>query len=127
VVVIEDNPDISSTVGDWLQQHGHRVRIADTGVDGVALVRDLRPDLVLCDIGLPDITGVEVGQAIRALPLEPQPTLVAVTGWGRDDDRRRTSDAGFDAHLVKPFNLKQLSAILHACMARRSTSATAGE
>ncbi len=112
VTVIEDNDDAADTLTLWLEEMGHRVRLARTGPDGLALVREGKPDVVLCDIGLPGMDGVEVCRRIRALELVPSPVMVALTGWGMEEDRRRTGEAGFEHHLVKPVVPDQLRAIL---------------
>jgi len=112
IVVVEDNEDAADTLALWLEELGHRVRVARTGPDGVGLVRAARPDVVLCDIGLPEMDGVEVCRRIKSLEGGPPPVMVALTGWGMDDDRRRTGEAGFAHHLVKPVVPGQLRAIL---------------
>ena len=112
IVVVEDNEDAADTLALWLEELGHRVRVARTGPDGVGLVRDARPDVVLCDIGLPEMDGVEVCRRIKALVGGRSPVMVALTGWGMEDDRRRTGEAGFAHHLVKPVVPDQLRAIL---------------
>jgi signal transduction histidine kinase len=115
IAIIEDNDDVADTLADLLGQLGHDVHVARTGRDGVALVQADAPDVVLCDLGLPGgMDGLDVCRAVRALPLATQPVMVALTGWGREDDRRRTSDAGFDRHLVKPIGLDPLQEILRA-------------
>jgi CheY-like chemotaxis protein len=97
----------------WLESQGHRVRIAYTGPDGVSLVKEARPDLVLCDLGLPGMDGVDVCRNIVA-GLSRPPVMVALTGWGMDADRARTVDAGFRHHLVKPVELQKLQSILES-------------
>jgi CheY-like chemotaxis protein len=114
VLVIEDNPDVADTLVVWLEDLGHRVWVARTGRAGVDLVTEARPDLVLCDLGLPDIDGLEVCRRIRSLGLAPRPRMVALTGWGRGDDRRRTKDAGFDTHIVKPVAEEKLLEVLRS-------------
>jgi signal transduction histidine kinase len=113
IAVIEDNEDAAETLAAWLEEQGHVVRIARTGPEGVDLVKAQLPDLVLCDIGLPGHDGVEVCRQVRALDIE-QPMMVALTGWGMDADRRRTAEAGFDRHLVKPVAIPQLVEVLRA-------------
>jgi signal transduction histidine kinase len=113
IAVIEDNEDAAETLAAWLEEQGHRVRIARTGPEGVDLVKAQLPDLVLCDIGLPGHDGVEVCRQVRALDID-QPMMVALTGWGMDADRRRTAEAGFDRHLVKPVAIPQLVEVLRA-------------
>jgi signal transduction histidine kinase len=112
VVVIEDNDDSADMLAMWLEHAGHRVQIARTGPEGLALVHAARPDVVLCDVGLPGMDGVEVCRRIQDLELGIRPLMVALTGWGMDADRRRTGEAGFDHHLVKPVALDKLRAIL---------------
>jgi signal transduction histidine kinase len=114
VLVIEDNPDVADTLVVWLEDLGHRVWVARTGRAGVDLVMEAGPDLVLCDLGLPDIDGIEVCRRIRSLGLAPRPRMVALTGWGRGDDRRRTKDAGFDTHIVKPVAEEKLLEVLRS-------------
>jgi signal transduction histidine kinase len=114
ILVIEDNDDIADTLAELLSELGHQVWVARTGPAGVALVQEALPNLVLCDIGLPGMDGVEVCYSVRGLPLAAQPVMVALTGWGRDDDRRRTREAGFDHHLVKPVALEKLHDVLRS-------------
>jgi signal transduction histidine kinase/ActR/RegA family two-component response regulator len=124
VVVVEDNDDAADTLTLWLEELGHGVRVARTGPVGLELVREARPDVVLCDIGLPDMDGVEVCRRVKALELAPPPVMVALTGWGMDEDRRRTAEAGFEHHLVKPVVPDRLRAILQAVAeARRARAA----
>ena len=89
VLVIEDNEDVAETLTMLLEELGHRVSLARTGRNGVALVQQKEPDVVLCDIGLPGMDGLEVCRQIRALPIKTRPIMVAVTGWGQDADRRK--------------------------------------
>jgi DNA-binding response OmpR family regulator len=98
----------------WLEDLGHTVAVAHTGKSGIELIRERRPDLVICDLGLPDLPGVEVCRTIRSLEGEHQPVMVALTGWGREEDRRLTKEAGFDQHLVKPVAPDSLKAVLRS-------------
>jgi signal transduction histidine kinase len=103
ILLVEDNDDISDTLAAWLEQLGHTAAIARAGEPGIAMMKAHRYDLVFCDLGLPDVDGLEVCRTVRQLPHEAQPKMmVALTGWGRADDRARTKEAGFDDHLVKP-------------------------
>jgi signal transduction histidine kinase len=113
VLVIEDNEDVAETLTMLLEELGHRVSLARTGRSGVALVQEIEPNVVLCDIGLPGMDGLEVCRQIRALPTKTRPVMVAVTGWGQDADRRKTHEAGFDHHLVKPVGIGSLNQLLH--------------
>jgi signal transduction histidine kinase len=114
IVVIEDNDDAADTLAEWLETMGHSVRVARSGPEGVDLVREYQPRLVLCDIGLPGMDGVEVCRHVKQLPIETQPVMVALTGWGMEADRKRTREVGFDHHLVKPVAPDKLVAILNA-------------
>jgi signal transduction histidine kinase len=112
ILVIEDNDDIADTLADLLSDLGHVVWVARNGPDGIDLVKEQAPEVVLCDLGLPGMDGVEVCRSVRTLELAAQPMMVALTGWGRDDDRRRTKEAGFDHHLVKPVATAKLNDLL---------------
>ena len=117
VVVIEDNHDAADLLALWLENLGHVVQVARSGPDGVALVQEVRPDIVLCDIGLPGMDGIEVCRRVQDLQLGARPIMVALTGWGMEADRQRTGDAGFDHHLVKPVALDKLRDILESVRA----------
>lgn len=112
VVVVEDNDDIADVLAEWLSQLGHTVRVARMGRRGIELVQEQAPDVVVCDLGLPDLDGMEVCREVRRLPLDHQPVMIALTGWGREDDVRSTREAGFDHHLVKPVATEKLEALL---------------
>jgi signal transduction histidine kinase len=112
IVVIEDNEDAAAMLAMWLENMGHEVQVACNGPEGLALVAEAHPDIVLCDIGLPGMDGVEVCRRVQDLQMGTPPIMVALTGWGMDADRKRTSDAGFDHHLVKPVALDRLREIL---------------
>lgn len=114
ILIIEDNEDVADTLLAWLTEQGHRVSVARSGLLGVDMVQQTRPDLVLCDLGLPGVDGLEVCRRIRALAIPRQPIMVALTGWGRDEDRHRTKEAGFDEHLVKPVASDRLRQVLRA-------------
>lgn len=116
ILVIEDNEDVGVTLTALLEDMGHRVWLARTGQAGIDLVPVARPDVVLCDLGLPELDGLEVCQRVRALGEQMRPLMVAMTGWGRDEDRRRTRDAGFDHHLVKPVSIENLDKVLRAAL-----------
>jgi signal transduction histidine kinase len=111
VLVIEDNADAREMLRIALELDGHRVETAGDGLSGVEVALRATPDLVLVDIGLPGLDGYAVARRLRA-ELGDRVTLVALTGYGQSDDRRRTTDAGFDAHLVKPVDPDVLSRAL---------------
>jgi signal transduction histidine kinase len=112
ILIIEDNDDVADTLASWLEDVGHRVSVARSGPEGVERVQQDGPQVVLCDLGLPGMDGLDVCRSVRGLAIAAQPTMVALTGWGREDDRRRTSEAGFDHHLVKPVSPDRLEALL---------------
>jgi CheY-like chemotaxis protein len=111
VLVVEDNEDARAALAALLEIDGYVVHAAPEGASGVELVREHRPDVALVDIGLPGIDGYEVARRIRALG-PPQPFLIALTGYGRPEDRERAIEAGFDTHLVKPVDPNDLAALL---------------
>jgi two-component system, sensor histidine kinase len=103
VLVIEDNVDAALTLTLLLESAGHTVAQAHDGASGLAKAREFRPELVLCDVGLPgEIDGYGVASAMRRDPVLKNAYLVAVTGFGQEEDARRAHDAGFDLHLTKP-------------------------
>jgi CheY-like chemotaxis protein len=102
VLIVEDNPDAAETLCDLLALFGHHPEAAHSGSSGVAAARRLRPDVVLCDIGLPEMDGYAVARELRGDPATAGIRLVALTGYGRDADREHAAAAGFDLHLVKP-------------------------
>jgi CheY-like chemotaxis protein len=112
VLVIEDNADAAETLGDLLALFGHEAEIAHTGAEGVHVARRRPPDVVLCDIGLPEMDGYAVARAVRSDPQFAATRLIALSGYGQPDDRRRTADVGFDEHLVKPVEHDVLNAAL---------------
>jgi PAS domain S-box-containing protein len=102
IAVVEDNDDGRASLVELLELLGHEVRAAADGGSGVDLVRDFRPDVVLLDLGLPVLDGLEVCRRIRSDPGVQDVHVVALTGWGTETDRRRTAEAGFNLHLTKP-------------------------
>jgi signal transduction histidine kinase len=114
VLVIEDNADTRDVLKFMLEVEGATVQTAETGEDGLRLAERGRPDIVLCDIGLPDIDGFEVARRLRTRAEGGATRLIALTGYGQAEDMRRAASAGFDAHLTKPVNLDQLMSLLVA-------------
>jgi PAS domain S-box-containing protein len=114
VVIVEDNVDAGATLGEILELSGHRVHLARDARAGLALARELHPDLVLCDIGLPDMDGYDFARAVRRDPALARTRLIAVTGYAQAEDRARALEAGFDAHLAKPPAIEDLEAAMQA-------------
>jgi CheY-like chemotaxis protein len=101
VLIAEDNPDAAEMMQVMLRLKGHDVRVASDGAEAIAIAKTFDPHIAFLDIGMPHMDGYEAARRIRELPGR-RVTLVALTGWGQDDDKRRSRDAGFDHHLTKP-------------------------
>ena len=112
VLIIEDNADTRDVLKLMLEVDGATVETAEGGEAGLHAVERMRPDVVLCDIGLPDIDGFEVARRIRARADFAATRLIALTGYGQAEDMRQALKAGFEAHLTKPVNLEALMALL---------------
>ena len=115
VLVVEDDVDVARTLRALLELLGHHPRVVHLGRDAIAAALEDRPDVLLCDIGLPGgMDGYEVARRFRADPLLSSVHLIAVTGWGHPDDRRKALEAGFNLHLTKPVGPERLQAVLAA-------------
>jgi CheY-like chemotaxis protein len=112
ILVVEDNADAAATMRDFLELSGHEVELASSGTDGIKAARLFHPEIVLCDLGLPGMDGYQVAAALRRDPDTASAKLIAVTGYGRDEDRRKSKEAGFDQHLTKPVDPAQLRRLL---------------
>ena len=112
VLVVDDNIDAARSTAALMKLLGHEVSIAHDGAAGVEAASQMRPDLILLDIGMPRLNGYEAARMIRALPWGRSVQLVAVTGWGQIEDRELSKAAGFDTHLVKPVESSALIRIL---------------
>jgi CheY-like chemotaxis protein len=112
VLIIEDNADTRDVLKLMLEVDGATVETAEDGEAGLHAIERMRPDVVLCDIGLPDIDGFEVARRIRARADLAATRLIALTGYGQAEDMRQALKAGFEAHLTKPVNLEQLMELL---------------
>ncbi len=118
VLVVDDNADARDMLRTFLELAGHEVHEAVNGPDAVERAGRVLPDLALVDLGLPGFDGLEVAVRLRADPSTRGICLVAMTGYGQPDDRRRTSEVGFDAHIVKPVTSEQLSEVFTLCAGR---------
>jgi PAS domain S-box-containing protein len=114
VLVVDDNTDAAESLGVLLDIEGHAAHIAHTGAEALQVAQSRPLDVVFLDIGLPDMTGYEVAKRMRMLPAMQKTLLVALTGWGTQDDRQRTREAGFDRHLTKPAELPAVEELLRA-------------
>jgi signal transduction histidine kinase/ActR/RegA family two-component response regulator len=102
ILVVDDNRDAAATLALLLELTGHDVRTAHDGLEALAAASEFRPDVVLLDIGLPKLNGYEVARRIRSQPRGQGVVLIAITGWGQEEDKRQSQEAGFDQHIVKP-------------------------
>jgi signal transduction histidine kinase/CheY-like chemotaxis protein len=114
ILVVDDNEDAADLLGESLTLHGHEIRLVADGPSALAVAKDFRPEIALLDIGLPGMDGYELGMRLRDLPGLADVRLIAVTGYGQESDRRRSAEAGFDCHLVKPVDVERLPADLEA-------------
>jgi signal transduction histidine kinase/ActR/RegA family two-component response regulator len=114
ILIVDDHHDSADSLGTLLRLLGHDVRVVYDGEAALALSPTFRPEVVLLDIGLPGIDGYEVAVQLRRMPGLEQVLIVALTGYGRDEDRRRSREAGFDSHLIKPVDVPALNAVLKA-------------
>jgi CheY-like chemotaxis protein len=114
VLIADDSPDIADSLAMILGDRGHEVHTAYDGVAAIARAEELRPDVVILDIGLPELDGLEAVRHIRAQPWGGTATLIAITGWAGESARRASVAAGFDYHLVKPLEPRDLVAVVGA-------------
>jgi CheY-like chemotaxis protein/two-component sensor histidine kinase len=112
VLIVDDNDDGAESLSLLLRFAGHETRTAHDGLEALELAEQYRPDVMLLDIGLPKLNGYDVCGRVRQKPWGQSMTLVALTGWGQDEDRNRSRDAGFDAHMVKPVDHDALMKML---------------
>jgi CheY-like chemotaxis protein len=112
ILVVDDNRDSAESLAVWLQLIGHEVRIAHSGPDALSAAASFAPELALLDIGMPGMNGYDLARSLRGGTGARCPVLVAMTGWGQEEDRRRSREAGFDEHLVKPLDPEKLQGLL---------------
>jgi CheY-like chemotaxis protein len=113
ILIVDDSTDQAESLGRLLTILGHSIRTTSTGEEGIEIIKQFRPHVALIDIGLPGINGYELARRIRETASVRDTVLVAQTGWGQEEDRRRSSEAGFDHHLVKPLEMADLTEILN--------------
>ncbi len=112
ILIVDDNEDSANSLAVFLQLLGNETHTAFDGVEAVEKAAALQPDVVLLDIGMPKLNGYEAARRIRAQPWGEHMVLVAITGWGQDQDRRQALEAGFDSHMVKPIDPASLTTAL---------------
>lgn len=111
ILVADDNRDAAETMGMLLKLSGHEVYLAHSGRETLELAERERPDIAVLDIGMPDLNGYEVAEKIRRRAWGGRMKLIAVTGWGEAEDKRRALGAGFNFHLTKPVDPTELEAL----------------
>lgn len=112
ILVVDDNIDAAESLGTMLAYSGHDVRVAHGGVEALSAAREFSPNVMILDLGMPEMDGYAVARAVRSDPSMASTRLIALSGYGQPDDRRRTADVGFDEHLVKPVEQDVLNAAL---------------
>ena len=112
ILLVEDNADSAEAMLLLLREFGHDVRVVHDGLEAVGAAQAFDPEVVLLDIGLPDMDGYEVARRLRQQPGLSATLLVALTGYGRDEDRDRAREAGFDHHLTKPVDPTALEGLV---------------
>lgn len=114
VLIVDDDPDTVNSFVTLLMHCGHKARGAINGYEALEIAREFVPDVVLLDLMLPGVDGRQIARQLRAIPGMDGTLLVAASGFGGEEDRRRSMEAGFNYHLVKPFVIDELEAILDA-------------
>lgn len=112
ILVVDDNHDSALSLAMMLSIMGHDTKTAHDGESAVATAESFQPEVVLLDIGLPKLNGYEVAQRIREQPWGAAMYLIAVTGWGQDEDRQRSAEVGLNQHMVKPVEPSALEKLL---------------
>ena len=112
ILVVDDNVDAAESLGTMLAYSGHDVRVAHGGVEALSAAREFSPNVMILDLGMPEMDGYAVARAVRSDPRFASTRLIALSGYGQPDDRKRTADVGFDEHLVKPVEHDVLNAAL---------------
>ncbi len=112
ILVVDDNVDAADSLGIMLSYSGHEVRVVYSGRDALAAAGEFSPYAMILDLGMPEMDGYEVARAVRSDPTLRRTRLIALSGYGQAEDRRRTTEAGFDQHLVKPVIFETLSAAI---------------
>jgi CheY-like chemotaxis protein len=112
LLVVDDNKDAAKTLAVLLRLEGHEVQVAHDGEAALELAKSYGPTVIFLDLGMPGMDGYEVARRMRQQPGLENVMLAALTGWGQPEDRRRTAEAGFDYHLVKPVELATLEKLL---------------
>lgn len=123
VLVVDDNRDAADSLAALLEIDGFDARAVYDGASAIAATAEAIPEMIVMDLGMPGMDGYETARAIRQRPGAERILMIALTGWGQNDARRRTGEAGFDHHLVKPVELEQIIRLAGACQNREQVQA----
>lgn len=123
ILIVDDNEASAKTLGWMMELLEHNVKLAHDGGNAIELAKSFAPDVVLLDIGLPGMNGYEVCSAMRMLPALEHTVFIAQTGWGQNEHRQRSKEAGFHYHLVKPIDMDELQKLIESLKLTRSTKA----
>ncbi|HEY8609621.1 MAG TPA: response regulator [Noviherbaspirillum sp.] len=113
ILVVDDNQDAADSLAMLLEYLGSTVRVANSGQAALDMLQEFKPDVILMDIGMPGMDGLEVARRIREQNALAGTRLIALSGWGQEEDKRRSSESGFDHHLTKPIDLSTLESLLN--------------
>jgi CheY-like chemotaxis protein len=114
ILVVDDNVDAATVVACFFEQLGHNVCTVHSGADALKMNETMRPDIILLDLGMPDMDGLEVARKIRQQKSSHYPLIAALTGWGKPEDELQSKAAGFDMHFLKPIEEAQLLDLLES-------------
>ena len=120
LLIVEDNPDIADTTATMLAIAGHTVRCARDGAQAISEAQSFAPEVVLLDVGLPELDGYQVARRLRQLPQTRHALIIGLTGYGMPADRQRGREAGFDHHLLKPADPAELRALIEVMVRART-------
>jgi CheY-like chemotaxis protein len=118
ILLVDDNRDAADSLALLLGLEGHDVRVAYAGRPAIQVAHEFQPEIAVLDLGLPDLSGYDVARLLRQDPALCRMELIALTGWGQDEHRKRALEAGFDHHLTKPVDLEQFARLLQATAPR---------
>ena len=126
-LIVDDNRDLARTFAKLLRRQGNEVEMAHDGPEGIDMARAFRPDVVLLDIGLPRLDGYEVARRLRREGGLEGALIIAISGYGQEEDRRRSSEVGMDHHLIKPADMETLQALLASLVSDAAPRSGGGE
>ncbi len=122
VLVVDDYPDAAQMTCELVRALGHLCEVANDGETALARTRELRADLVVLDIGLPDLSGYDIARQLRETVTDRPLVLIALTGWGQPEDVARAKEAGFDDHLLKPATFAKVKTLIELAQRRLAAS-----